>query len=225
MKRRTLFQILILILFIEQPAAYSQLSDSEAKIEIDSLMKANYPANQPGAAIFVMKDNKEFFKGAYGIGDLSASRAITPQTIFRIGSITKQFTSIGILMMVSENKLSLDDQVSTFFPAEFSKKPPITVRHLLTHTSGIVDLSEIAEARRLMTKQTPPNKLVEIIGNQDLLFPPGTKYEYSNSGYVVLGAILEKVSGQSYGEFVKRRIFEPAKMTRSFYSNRDALPR
>jgi CubicO group peptidase (beta-lactamase class C family) len=193
---------------------------------IDSIMKANYPEENPGASLIVMKDHELLFKAGYGKADLEnpsqksvSNTSITSDTKFRIGSITKQFTAISILMMLSENKLSLDDLVSQYYPDIFDNERPVSIRHLLSHTSGIKDLSEIKAVRQYMFTPVAPYDLIKIISEEELNFEPGSTFEYSNSGYVILGGILEQVSGLSYKEFLQERIFDPLGMHHSHYAN------
>ena len=194
--------------------------DYRNKIQVfDSLMRLNYPTGKPGASIIVMKDNKAIFSSGYGLANLETSEEITTKTVFRIGSITKQFTAISIMMLVAEDKLNLEDEVSMYYPELFADKHQVTIMHLLSHTAGIVDLSRIRAVRSLMSVHSEPEKIIEIISQQDLNFEPGEKYEYSNSGYVILGGIIEKVSGLSYSEFLQARIFAPLGMSSTYYTN------
>lgn len=219
MKKLIILLITVLVTF----TSYSQDDNSKIISEIDSIMQQHYTSNKPGASIIVYKDRAPLFKQSYGMANLEESEAITTETVFRIGSITKQFTAIGIMMLIEEGKLSLDDTVSKYYPDEFSNKSPITIKHLLSHTSGIKDLSRIRAIRPLMSVNSKPETIIKIISDEDLNFNPGTKYDYSNSGYVVLGGILEKVSGQSYKRFLTTRIFEPLGMRKTHYANKQEI--
>ena len=190
---------------------------------IDSLMRAHYAPYQPGASLLVYKDHTLLFQGAYGMANMENVTAVSENTMFRIGSVTKQFTSVMILKMVSEKKLSLNDPVSKFYPEYFADKESILVKHLLNHSAGIKDLSRIKAIRSLMQITSTPDDLVAIISKESVEFQPGEKYSYSNSGYVVLGGILEKVSRASYAELLKKFIFLPLKMEHTFFANREDL--
>ena len=216
--------ILILFLIFTNPFNAAPQDKKLITKQIDSLLSASYPAEKPGASIIVISDHNLLFKSSYGLSDLEDSRPNTTETIFRIGSVTKQFTAIGVLIMLSEQKLSLSDPVSKYYPELFSNKQAITLKQLLSHTSGVKDLSEIKAIRPLMTDGARPYKLIEIISREELNFEPGEKYEYSNSAYVILGGILEKVSGQSYAEFLSARILSPLGMNNTYYANRSEIP-
>jgi len=214
--------IIILITLFVTFESISQYDNKKIISKIDSLMSQHYSINNPGASIIVYKNRKLFFKSSYGMANLKASEPMTTKTIFRIGSITKQFTSIGIMMLIEEGKLSLHDKVSKYYP-DFSNKSPITIKQLLSHTSGIKDLSRIRAVRPLMSVNSKPDTIIKIISEEDLNFSPGSNYEYSNSGYVVLGGILEKVSGESYKIFLTNRIFKPLGMKSTYYANKNEI--
>lgn len=222
-------RLLIFLCLIYSPEIRAQQNQNIAGI-IDSIMKTNYPEENPGAALIVMKDHELLFKSGYGKAVLDNSTeknandiSITSDTKFRIGSITKQFTAIGIMMMLSENKLSLDDQISQYYPGMFDEEKPINIRQLLSHTSGIKDLPKIKAIRQYMFTPVAPYDLIKIIGEEELNFEPGSAYEYSNSGYVILGGILEQVSGLSYEDFLQERIFGPLGMHDTQYANRSEV--
>lgn len=197
--------------------------DSKVIAQIDSEMRSEYPDSKPGAAIVVMENNKPLFTSAYGLSNIEAGTKNEINTLFRIGSITKQFTSIGIMMLIEENKLSLDSPIHLHFPNLFDRTDETTVRHLLTHTSGIIDLSRIRAVRPLMNLQTPAYELVSIISKEEKLFKPGERHSYSNSGYVILGALLEKITGLSYEDFLNERIFKTLDMNDTHFKNKAEL--
>lgn len=214
--------IILLITLLVTFESISQNENLEITSKIDSLMKQHYSTNNPGAVIIVFKDRELFFKSSYGMANLEESKPLTTETIFRIGSITKQFTSIGIMMLIEEGKLSLQDKVSKYYP-DFSNKSPITIKQLLSHTSGIKDLSRIRAVRPLMSVNSKPDTIIKIISDEELNFSPGSNYEYSNSGYVILGGILERLSGENYKNFLTNRIFKPLGMKSTYYANKDEI--
>jgi CubicO group peptidase (beta-lactamase class C family) len=213
------FKILTLFI-ITSSSLFSQV---ELTNKIDSIMNISYANNKPGAAVIVVKDHKPIFAKGYGLANIESKTSITENTVFRIGSITKQFTSICILMMAEAKKLKLDDPVTKYFPELFQNHPTITLKQLLSHTSGVVDLSRIRAVRPLMNKDSKPLEIIDIISKEVLAFTPGSDYLYSNSGYVILGGILEKISGMSYKEILTENIFNPLKMTNTFYANVDEI--
>ena len=186
--------------------------------EIDELMKASYPTHLPGAVVLVALDDQIIFQSGYGNSSLETKEAITPRHVFRIGSITKQFTAVAILKLVSEKKIQLDDPVTRFFP-DYVQGKKVTIRHLLTHTSGIPSYTGILEL------QTSENKSAEksvderfmAFNHLALEFEPGDRFQYTNSGYFMLGMIIEKVTGVTYGDYLKKEFFLPLQMTSTYY--------
>lgn len=184
---------------------------------METLLSSAFPPDGPGAAVLVMKDGKPLLRKGYGLADLELGVPVRPDMVFRLGSITKQFTAVGILMLVAEGKVGLDDEITRFLPDFPTHDQKITVENLLTHTSGVKSYTEMPAWLQLWRKDFTLPELIDFFKNEPLQFHPGEKWEYDNSGYVLLGAILEKASGRSYAEFVRQRIFEPLGMKHSFY--------
>jgi CubicO group peptidase (beta-lactamase class C family) len=153
------------------------------------------------------------------MANLELGVPVEPDMVFRLGSITKQFTAVAILMLVDQGKISLDDDLTKFLPDYPTKGQKITVTHLLTHTSGIKPYTSLPEWLSMWRKDVPLNELIAIFKDKPMNFAPGERYAYNNSAYVLLGAIIEKVTGQSYADFVEKNIFAPLGMTHSFYDN------
>lgn len=186
---------------------------------IDSVMRSYYKPEEPGASIVVAKDGKIIFSKGYGMANLEQHTSISNTSVFRMGSMTKQFTAIAILMLVQKGQLSLDDRLSKFYPEQFKNDHGITIRHLLSHTSGIKDYITISEVRDYATRKIKPQNVINIIAKSPLDFEPGTDYTYSNSGYFILGGILEQVTGVSYQEFITKNILAPLKMQHTSYED------
>jgi CubicO group peptidase (beta-lactamase class C family) len=182
-------------------------------------MTSHYPVDAPGATLIVMKNHELLFSGAYGMADLETGRSMTPETVLRIGSMTKQFTAICILKCQDEGLLLLDDLVTDYYPKLFADLAPISIRDLLTHQSGIIDLPKVPGIRELMTTDSEPDDLVKLISAVALEFEPCTDHNYSNSGYVVLGGILEKVTGKDFDQLLSEWIFKPLSMSASSFEN------
>lgn len=163
-----------------------------------------------GLAIEVVQEGKVVFSRAYGKANIEWDVPATPDTVFRIASNTKSFTAASILILADRGKLSLDDKVSTYLP-DFPRGGEITVRQLLTHTSGLASYDEVYRGKpELAVRRTTSEMIGLIRGLKPLYaFEPGTAYRYSNSGYYVLGAIVEAVSGQPLGQFMAENIFKP----------------
>jgi D-alanyl-D-alanine carboxypeptidase len=203
------------------PAATQVLDPS--LVAIDSLFAVTYPAGGPGAAVLVARDGRVLMRKAYGMADVELGVPLRPEHVFRLGSITKQFTAVGVLMLVDEGKLSLDDEITKFFPDYPTQGRRITVEHLLTHTSGIRSFTGVPAWAPLKRTDLTPAQLIAVFRDQPMDFAPGTDWRYNNSGYFLLGAIIEKVSGQSYADFVRTRIFEPLGMRDTRVESQTAL--
>lgn len=161
----------------------------------------------PGCAVLVRQSGKVVLSRGYGMANLEHGVRVTRQTVFQSGSIGKQFTAMAVMMLVEERKLSLEDPISKHLavPSNWSG---ITVRHLLTHTSGLPDYPEDYSLQKEYTE----DDLLKMITTQPLRFAPGEKWNYSNLGYVILGILIHKVSGEFYGEFLRQRVFSPLGM-------------
>jgi CubicO group peptidase (beta-lactamase class C family) len=186
---------------------------------IDNLVQETYKPTEPGAAVIVVKDGETIFRKSQGMANLELDMPIEPDMVFRIGSVTKQFTAVAILMLAEQGKLALDDSISTFLPEYPTHDHLITVKHLLTHTSGIKSYTSMSEWPPLWRKDFTVQELIDFFKFQPMLSAPGKRWAYNNSGYVLLGAILEKISGQSYEAFLQQNIFEPLGMKQSYYDD------
>lgn len=199
--------VAVAVLFLSQPAAAQPLA-----AQIDALFKPQYKPHQPGATVIVVKNGKTILRKAYGAADLAANRPLTPGTVLRLGSITKQFTAAAILLLADEGKLALNDPITRFFPDYPLGGKTVTIEHLLTHTSGIVSFTGKPSYGANMATDFSVAQMIDGFKNDPLEFEPGTQYRYNNSGYFLLGAIIEKVSGLTYAQFLERRIFTPLGM-------------
>lgn len=175
------------------------------------MLAAAYPADQPGAAVVVMRRGRVVYTAGRGLADLEARRPITPRTVFRLGSITKQFTAAVILQLVQEGRISLDDPVSRFYPDYPQPGARATVRQLLNHTSGIRSYTTVREwtVRENFARTHTTDEMIAI--SRDLPPPsqPGEAFQYNNSGYILLGGIIERVTGMPWHQAVVERIARP----------------
>jgi D-alanyl-D-alanine carboxypeptidase len=200
-----------------QEAAKSAQAAPSLETRLDTLVGASYKPNEPGATVIVVKDGKTLLRKAYGIADTKGMKPMEAGMVLRLGSITKQFTAVGILMLAEEGKLALTDDITRFFPDYPAKGRKITVEHLLTHTSGIASYTSRTDYPLTMGRDVTPAQMIDSFKNDPLDFEPGTAYRYNNSGYFLLGAIIEKVSGMPYAKFVEQRIFVPLGMKDTAY--------
>lgn len=179
--------------------------------KIDTLM-IEYTGASPGASVLVIRNGAPIVRASYGLSSLEQRTAATPQTNYRLASVTKQFTAAAILLLAEDGKLQLDDLARKWLPTLPAAVHAITIRHLLTHTSGLIDYEDVIPAS--MTGQLHDADILAILESQGrTYFAPGTSYRYSNSGYALLALIVEKVSSQRFATFLRDRIFAPLEMT------------
>lgn len=219
---RSLSKVLGAVVLLCVSFAFAQpakLSDAKLAQEIDKMLTSIYKVDAPGAAVIVTKNDKPIFRKGYGMADLELGVKIEPDMIFRIGSITKQFTAVAILMLAEQGKLSLNDELTKFLPDFPTHEHKITVEHLLVHTSGIKSYTGMPEWMPLMRKDLTLQELIDIFKKQPPDFAPDERWDYNNSAYVLLGAIIEKVSGMSYADFVQKNIFDALGMKHSSYGS------
>jgi CubicO group peptidase (beta-lactamase class C family) len=166
-----------------------------------------------------MKDGAVLLRKGYGLADLEQGIAIEPDMVFRIGSVTKQFTAAAILLLEQEGKLSVKDDLRRHLPDYPTSGRVITIEHLLTHTSGIRSYTDMEDFGEHARDDMSVDEVIALFKDEPLGFEPGEKYAYNNSGYFLLGAIIEKASGKSYETFLRERIFEPLEMSRTYYGS------
>lgn len=195
---------------------------AEMAAQMDGLLSSLYRADRPGAAVLVAKDGKIIFRKGYGLANVEHSVPITPDTVFRIASMTKQFTAVAILMLMERGRLELDDPIAKYLP-DYPNGDRITIRHLLTHTSGVWDYVQLDEVLQGLRRDVTVDELLAFFKDKPLDFEPGERMAYSNSGYTLLGAIIEKVSGRPYADFLQDSIFKPAGMTSTTVDSHDKI--
>ena len=214
--RRTAQTIMLLLLLSLMAAA------QDIATQADDYVKAKAKNNQFSGAVLVAKGGKVLLSKGYGMANYELDVANTPQTKFRLGSITKQFTALAIMQLQEKGLLSVDDPVTKYFP-DYKIAEKVTIHHLLTHTSGIHNFTSDAEYMQMMTLNSPPEKTIARFKEKPLDFAPGEKWSYSNSGYILLGAIIEKVSGKSYETYLKENIFQPLNMVNTGYDHSEVI--
>lgn len=220
---------IILIFSIVCQFCFSQkngLKTQNMAARIDSIILTGFGSkNEPGGVFMVAKNGKTIYRKAFGKANLELNTDMTPDQVFQIGSMTKQFTAIAILMLEQQGKLNVNDPVSKYI-RDYPSGDQITIHHLLTHTSGIKDFTKMKSLQTIAQKEMKPEMMVDFFKNEPVDFAPGEKFEYNNSGYVVLGYIIELVSGQTYEDFIRKNIFDKAGMSNSYYaSDRKLIPK
>jgi D-alanyl-D-alanine carboxypeptidase len=184
---------------------------------IEQLVASIYTDSAPGAAILLTKGGKVAYRRGIGLANLEHKLPITPDMPFRLASLTKPFTATAILILAETGQLALTDPLTRFLPDYPVSDPPITLEHLLTHTSGIRNYTELPEWWAVHRQDLSVPQLIDLFRLQPGIFMPGTRWAYCNSGYALLGAVIEKISGQGYGQFVEEHIFAPLEMRQSYY--------
>jgi CubicO group peptidase (beta-lactamase class C family) len=177
---------------------------------VDSLMSA-YDGNVPGASVLVLRDGKPLVRRGYGLSNLEERIVAGPATNYRLASVTKQFTAASILLLAEDGRLQLDDPVRKWLPTLPEAAGAITLRHLLSHMSGLIDYEDVIPAE--LTAQLHDADVLRILESQNrTYFEPGKGYRYSNSGYALLALIVGKASGKDFASFLRERIFKPLQM-------------
>jgi CubicO group peptidase (beta-lactamase class C family) len=218
---RTFFCFVLVLLALAAPRlSKNQSSEISAEKEIDALFSRVTSPDAPGLAVLVRQNGKNIFKRGYGVRDLRTKSKIDARTNFRLASFTKQFTAMAIMLLVHDGKLRYDETLTEIFPDFPDYGKSITIRNLLNHASGLSDYEDLMEAKEKANGSIwSPEKQIQDAEVLELLkkekggkFAPGTSWSYSNSGYVVLGLIVAKATGNTYGDFLRERIFLPLRM-------------
>lgn len=194
--------------------------------KVDKLFAQWDSTSSPGAALAIIKDGEIFYERGYGVADLERNIIMTANSIFDIGSCSKQFTAACVALLAQEGKISLDDDVRKFIPEMPRYERPITVRHLIHHTSGIRDYIELLSLAGYTVNGDCPTieETIEMVARQKRLnFLPGEEWLYSNSGYFLLSTIVERVSGKSLNDFAQERIFMPLGMRNTHFHDNHTL--
>ncbi|MEO1032675.1 MAG: serine hydrolase [Bacteroidota bacterium] len=191
--------------------------------QFDDVVSKYYQSDMPGATILVAKDGKAIYRNAVGKSNLELDVDMVPENVFRLASITKQFTAVAILMLEEQGKLRLDDPITKFIPDYPTQGKTITIHHLLNHTSGIKSYTSMGNLVEVARTDKTTEELVDYFKNEPMDFDPGDAYRYNNSGYVLLGYIIEIIAKDSYENFIEKNIFERLGMTSSRYGNNKEL--
>jgi len=192
--------------------------DNEKKLnKVDSLFKSVFDENKPGGSVLVLQNGKVFYRNAIGLEDINNNNKLSPENIYAIGSLTKQFTAACILLLEEQGKLSLSDDINKYlidFPAHGHK---ITIEHLLTHTSGYIDYFDVPQFWALYQEEISVEEALGLITDKPLQFAPGEGYKYSGVNYILLGLIVEKITGESFEDFLQLNIFDVLGMNHSYF--------
>jgi CubicO group peptidase (beta-lactamase class C family) len=197
--------------------ATSAISDKASSYVRDEMQRQHIP----GLALLVARGGKIVQAEGFGLANVELQVPVKPETVFQSGSVGKQFTATAVMMLVEEGKVGLDDPLTKYFPDAPSSWKEVTVRELLSHTAGFGDYPEKFDFRKDWTEA----ELLKLVEGIPLAYPPGTKWEYSNLGYLTLGILIHRVTGEFYGDFLQQRIFHPLGMeTTRIISEADIVP-
>jgi len=184
--------------------------------DLENILATAFDSDQPGGSVLITRGEQVLLRRGCGMADMEMDIPAEADMVFRIGSVTKQFTSVAILMLMEQGKLDLQAPLSQFLP-DYPRGSEITIEHLLTHTSGIKNYTDIETFWQHSKEDITVQQLIELFENQPADFDPGAEFAYSNSGYVLLGFIIEKVSGVHYEKFLVDNIFKPLAMLNTYY--------
>jgi len=218
--------VLALVLF----TALNVIAQDAISDQVDRAVESQRSAQRiPGLALAVCRNGQVIKATGYGLANVELDAKVTPETIFQTGSVGKQFTAIAVMMLVEEGKIAIDDKISKYIPESPEKWSKVTVRNLLTHTSGIADYGgeEDTMGKGVINfrKDYTEEELVRAFSTMPIDFAPGDKWKYSNTGYVLLGIIIHRVTGRFYGDVLQERIFMPLGMTSTrIISESDIVP-
>ena len=219
---KTVFPFIILA-FSLLIAIPSQAQDLNQQFE--DIVTQNYKDDMPGATILVAKNGKAIYRKAVGKSSLELDVNMIPENVFMLASITKQFTAVAILMLEEQGKLSLNDPITKFIPDYPTNGKTITVHHLLNHTSGIKSYTGMGNLREVARIDKTLDELIDYFKNEPMDFDPGEEFRYNNSGYVLLGKIIEVLSNDTYENYIEQKLFKPLGMDNSRYgNNREFVP-
>lgn len=217
--------ILALAAVVSPAAAQAPVSNDDIRLKVDEYMNARLAAKNVGGAVIVAKDGQFVVNKGFGLADVAANTPITADTKFRIGSVTKQFTAAAILLLHEDGKLDVDAPFCNYMESCPDAWKPVTVRNLATMSSGIPSFTGLPEFRELRKKDMKPAESIGLVSHLPLKAKPGEVYEYSNTNYIILGMIIERLSGQSYEQFITERITKPLDLKNTGYDHgKERLP-
>ncbi|MDJ1486150.1 serine hydrolase domain-containing protein [Cytophagaceae bacterium YF14B1] len=172
----------------------------------------------PGGVFMIAHHGKPVYQKAFGKANLELGDNLSVDNVFQLGSMTKQFTAVAILLLEQQGKLSIVDTISKYIGG-YPNGNKITIHHLLTHTSGIKDFTKMKSLQDIAQKEMTPKMMVDFFKDEPVDFAPGEKFDYNNSGYVLLGYLIELVSGEKYEDYIKKHIFDKVGMSHSYYAS------
>ena len=226
----TFFRRNVCLLMLSACCGFPVRAADDVSAKVDAAVEAQRQAQKiPGVSLAVCRDGKIVKAAGYGLANVELDVPVRPETIFQTGSVGKQFTSMAVMMLVEEGKIGLDDKLTKYIPESPAVWKDVTFRHLLTHTSGIADYGgeEDTMGKGVINfrKDYTEEELIQAFAKMPMDFAPGAKWSYSNTGYVLLGIVIHRVTGKFYGDFLQERIFRPLGMSSTrIISEADIVP-
>jgi CubicO group peptidase (beta-lactamase class C family) len=215
-----LILLLVLALAGTPSAAQTPVPDAQVAQRVDEYMEALWRVRRYGGSVLVAREGRLLVNRGYGLANAELEVPNRPATVYRIGSLTKAFTAAAILLLQERGRLSVQDSICQYLTDCPEPWRPITLHHLLTHTSGIPNVTVLPEWEALKTVPATPAEVVARVRTLPLGFPPGERYDYSNSNYLLLGLVIERASGQSYDAFMREAVFGPLRLENTAYDHR-----
>ena len=209
------YSVLVGLMWLAPPLRAQQQPSPR---DIDAVFAEYDKPGSVGCALGVARNGEFVYKKGYGFANLDWDIPITPSTVFYVGSVSKQFTAASIALLAHEGKLRLDDDVRRFLPEMPERNPPVTIDHLVHHTSGVKDMYSVMETNGLSTwDRFSRDQALALLAKQDLEFPPGERYQYSNGGYFLLSMIIQRASGKTLRQYAHDNIFAPLGMSHTHF--------
>ena len=187
--------------------------------KIDEILSKKYIDGEPGATALVYRKGDIILRKGFGFANMELKTPMKPENVFEIGSITKQFTAISILLLEERGKLNITDEITKFIPDYPTNGKSISIHHLLNHTSGIKSYTSMPSFMEKARVDMSPKELIDVFKDEPMDFDPGEQFLYNNSGYILLGHIIEVVTGDTYENFIQKNIFDPLDMENSYYGS------
>jgi len=223
MKFLTKLILTITAVFILRCNESTKVYDSPLVQSIESIALTYIKPDGPGISLLVMKNGNEVIRRGYGLASLELKVQNDPNMIYRIGSLTKQFTATAILKLEEDGELKIKDDIRKYIPEYPNHGYIITIENLLNHTSGIPSFTDRPDISDIEKTELTPEQLIALFMEEALEFPPGEQYSYSNSGYALLGLLIERLSGVTYEEFITQNLLNVAKLNNTFCDNPERL--